>query len=376
MKHLPMMIVAMVLVVSGAALAQCGGGMAQMPGPAATGTAATDTPADQPAQPMAQAEWGGFTYVLRAQKLEKLDADGNAVKSVDVTCPMMGEGQMMGQGMTQSGETMMQGGCGMMSGQQGAMQGGCGMMSGQAMMSGQQGAMQGGCGMMSGQQATMQGGCPMSGQAVMSGQQGAMQGGCPMSGQAMMSGQQSGMQGGCSMMAMMGGGQMMGGQGMMGMGQGMKHGPSLTADASGVYLRHCRTLSTYDLDLNLTATEALQPSVCTMPASQAGGADERGINDGVVSLKVHPAQAGQGLSRLQLVVYGADMTPDAGAAVSAFIYPAGNAGAGKTVEVTGTDPGEFYGAADLSGAGASELAVRVKRPGMADEVVYYMLNVR
>lgn len=153
------------------------------------------------------------------------------------------------------------------------------------------------------------------------------------------------------------------------------HGPELTADADGVTLRCCTKLFAWDLDLNPTGTQDLRAENCGGGRCQ-GAVEERALVAGTVSLKTSRLCPKSGKLPLALVIKDAEGNADNSATVSAFLYPKGQPASGSGVELLGTDTGVFQGLAVLSESGAWELAVRVIRPGVADEVVYYMFDAK
>lgn len=168
---------------------------------------------------------------------------------------------------------------------------------------------------------------------------------------------------------------------------GEGHGPKLTADADGVYLKCQGKTFAWDLDLNVKDAPASGCSMgsaaggcgggsCSMAGWEKGPSENRGLQGGIASLKVRPMRLAAGVARVQLILFDTQLQPDGDATVSAFVYPTGQPEAGSVVEMTGTDAGEFHAAPELTEAGVWELAVRVIRPGSADEVVYYMLDVQ
>ncbi len=178
-----------------------------------------------------------------------------------------------------------------------------------------------------------------------------------------------------------------GGDGCAMRGGGEGHGPKLTADADGVYLKCRGNVFAWDLDLNPKAAPAAGCSMgsavggcggasCSMANWEKGPSENRGLQGGIVSLKTRPMRLSAGVARIQLTVLDTALAPDGDATVSAFVYPTGQLEAGSVVEMVGTDAGEFQAAPDLAAGGVWELSIRVVRPGSADEIVYYMLNVQ
>jgi len=197
------------------------------------------------------------------------------------------------------------------------------------------------------------------------------------------------------------------------------------ADAKGVYLLRGGELTVYDHDLNKVSTTVvcevtgdcsncpvcrgmMQQRKCGVgcmmheesegggPRGEMGGGScsgcralarsgrgatppgkalVRAIASGSVSVMHAPAVLTVGEADLHVHVDGVEGKGDAGAAVSAFVYPVGSPDAGKVAAMERVDPGRFMGTMALGAAGAYDLAVRVKRPGHSDEVVYFALRV-
>ncbi len=338
LKHF-MMTVALLALVAGVAVANCG----SCPSDATDTAVAADTGcggAARGASVQAVQDGYTYTYALNNGSLEKRKGCGMVVKAVKVDCPMLGaQAGMQGCGATVAAP----GGCGA----QAATTGGCGAR-----------AAAGACGACAAKtDGTKCGHCAAKAAAA------PAAGGCAARAAA----------GGC------GGG---------GCGDGPGNGPKLAADADGVYLKCQGKMFAWDLDLNPKAAPA---GGCSMGAgtggcgggSCSGGAgwekgpsENRGLQGGIASLKVRPMRLSAGTARIQFVVYDTALAPDGDATVTAFVYPTGQPEAGSGVEMVGVDTGEFRAAPELAEAGVWELAVRVTRPGVADEVVYYMLDVK
>lgn len=312
-----MMAVAVLVLAAGVALAQCGGPVAPMQG----GCGMTAAPAagsgcggGATMVASAQAVYDGYTYVFTGTTLEKRRSCGMVVKSVAVDC----EHECAAQAAN-TGERDVEGGFGTQT---------------------------------PGTRA-----CPASGAAT--------GGGCGMAGAG----------GGCGMMA--------GGQG---------RGPKLAADAEGVTLRCCGQTLSWDLELN--AREVAASAGCPMMGGEARGmqragcagcgmmswdrgpSDERGLAGGVAALQVRPCHPRVGTVSLRLTVSDTELQPDGDAAVTVFLYPSGRPEVGHRVELPGTEAGVSQGAVQFEQPGVWELAVRVTRPDVADEVIYYLLDVK
>lgn len=310
------------------------------------------------------AAWDGYIYILQNDTLKKLDHNLTEVKSIKLE---MAQPAMQGMGMQPHG--MMQGG--MMSGG-GRMQNDD--KPGPGSMSGPMGA---GPGMGSGSGMMMQGG-------MMSG--GMMQGG-------MMQGRNA----------------------------------QLAADVKGIYLLRAGQLTVFDHDLNkIASTQITEPG----PGSMSGGmgAMSGTMRDGMMSgsrggmmqgkmqrdgmqqggmmqgMSCPMMSAGMGddgpiglvssaqrriaegsLSITSMWVYPREASvhvnirDDAGqgvsnAVVSAFLYPKGKPerGVERPVYETG---GTFMVPCEFAAPGDYELALRIKRSGMADVLVYQHLSV-
>lgn len=346
-------LVVVALMVAGAAYAQCGmmartpaaeddapvspcmrgmqQGMQMRQGPMASMAGALDT-----------AVWGDFVYVLQGNMLEKRDMDGNVIKSVHL------------KDMEQTMEDIeAEGVCPM-----------CGMPMDHEAREGCPGAMMG----------------PM-----MHGQ------GQGMSGQGGMQGQGQGMH-------RMGGmhGQGMTEKGMRGMQRGKMYSKvELTADADGVYLLRGGQFTAFDHDLNQTkswravsetcmaaddsidcAMRGMQKAKCPTCRMMMGTMqEERGIEDGTITMWHRPAKLTPGMVRFQVQVDDLSDAGDADAKVNAYLYPKGDVDAGMGIPMHSVGGGHLYGMADVPMAGHWMLALRVMRPGMEDVKVYYDVPV-
>lgn len=198
----------------------------------------------------------------------------------------------------------------------------------------------------------------------------------------------------------------------------MMSNPSVAADAGGVYVLRAGEMTVYDLDLNkissaevidLNAELAPCPMCAEMGAqaepirargtgraiAMSGGAwgpnpnigeDERpklvgfsqprarAMMGGEVTLQNRPVSPSGGLVTLYIGVLDVNGEPNPKATVSAYLYRNDKPKSGSTVRLMRSGPGYSTGHPELAGAGPWELAVRVKRPGMADARVYFSLG--
>jgi len=115
--------------------------------------------------------------------------------------------------------------------------------------------------------------------------------------------------------------------------------------------------------------------VCRIRSHVRGEAIQRALKDGVVALVVRPRTLRVGEARFGVHLMTAARELDTDATATAYLYPSGSPGAGMRVPLTRLAGGRFYGARDVPRAGEWQLALRVQRPGMDDEVVYYDLQV-
>lgn len=81
----------------------------------------------------------------------------------------------------------------------------------------------------------------------------------------------------------------------------------------------------------------------------------------------------EGPKRLHVRVLRSDNAPDMTAKVTTFIYPKNEVDAGVALSVKPHGAGEFYANFDPNICDGDMLAVRVKRPGMHEQVVYFSL---
>lgn len=171
----------------------------------------------------------------------------------------------------------------------------------------------------------------------------------------------------------------------------------VSADDQGVYVLRAGKVYSYDLDLNQTKVYAALDTgnlawsrlcecavaemqdgscpVCRLRSHIRGEALQRALNEGVVALVVRPRMLKVGEARFGVHLMNTARQFDAAAGATAFIYPMGNPGSGMRVPLTRLAHGRFYGQRDIATAGNWQLALRVTRPGMADEMVYYNLMV-
>lgn len=98
----------------------------------------------------------------------------------------------------------------------------------------------------------------------------------------------------------------------------------------------------------------------------------RNIIDGCVQLGY--AGDDSGPQRLHIIVLRPDGGPDTTAKISAFAYPKTNVDAGRKLEFEGNGPGKFFAGFNPSECDGDTVAVRVKRPGMREQVVYFSLT--
>lgn len=323
----------MVVVTVLLALA-AGIGMAQCPrmGPPAP-PAQQDAPADPPMRgmgamagggPMAMmmamsdiATWGGYVYVVQGNTLEKRDAEGNVVKTIELNAP----GQMMWPRQGAGAGAMRGGGQGMMCGQQG----------GQGMMQGQRG-----------------------GQGMMQGRQG---------GQGMM--QPGGMMMCARLSADAQGVYLLRGGTITVFDHDLNRKASwrLPMAAGAGRGAMCQMRGGHE-----------QRPTCPM-CSEADRA-RRSIARGSVEMWHRPCLLAVGPARFYVRVFDADMQPDPRAQVSVYLYPEGDPDNGRGLQMQSLGAGEYYGLVNIPASGQWELAVRVMRPGMDDARVYYELPVR
>lgn len=303
----------------------------------------------------ALAVYEGNIYVVDGKVLKKLTSDMKEIKSIelDIACPMHSQ-KMQGKARP------------------GAKAGARGQMQGQRPRQGTRGKM------MRGQR-----GAGMR-QGMMRGQRGAgMQ-------QGMM---HRGMRGGCG-------------------------GLQIAADSTGVYVLHHGTLTRYDHDLNRVATKEVlkRPKMMQQDMRQQGPrqgmqgrphrgqmqgqrpqqhmqgrhmggmrqgrggqhapiAQRRSIKNGEVTLGYLPTELTTGQVDLRIHVLDINGEYDADAEVSAFLYPEGSTGTGKTLNLQSHRDGRFLAMANISNPGTWELGVRVSRPGTEDVKVYFPLQV-
>ena len=157
---------------------------------------------------------------------------------------------------------------------------------------------------------------------------------------------------------------------------GQARGPKLTADADGVYIKCCKKQFTYDLDLNLKGVQEVAGGGCGGGSCKGMASQDRALTGGMASLTMGPRWHASGKLPVQVTVLDAAMKPDADATVCAFIYAKGQPESGKKIEMAAAGAGVFEGVTVVAEPGARELAVRVTRPGMEDELVYYMLGAK
>ena len=169
----------------------------------------------------------------------------------------------------------------------------------------------------------------------------------------------------------------------------------LEADADGVYLLRGGHFTKFDHDLNKQkswdavsetclakddsvqcAMRQMQRAECPTCRMMTGRlVDERGIERGSVEMWHRPRVLTADTARFQVQVYDQARRGDREATVSAFIYPRGNVDAGMGVPIQSLGGGHFYGLTDIPHAGDWLLSVRVVRPGMDDQLLYYDLPV-
>ncbi|MHB8994813.1 MAG: hypothetical protein ACYC63_06165 [Armatimonadota bacterium] len=98
----------------------------------------------------------------------------------------------------------------------------------------------------------------------------------------------------------------------------------------------------------------------------------RNIIDGCVQLGYAGDESGP--QRLHVIVLRPDGGPDTSAKISAFAYPKTNVDAGRKLEFEGNGPGKFFAGFNPGECDGDTVAVRVKRPGMREQVVYFSLT--
>ena len=99
----------------------------------------------------------------------------------------------------------------------------------------------------------------------------------------------------------------------------------------------------------------------------------RAISGGSVKLSHHTQRRAEGSLILNLSILDEAGKPVESAVVSGFVYPEGNLAAGKGASFQPTCHGSLNAWLQPPAAEALELAVRVKRVGMADELLYFGL---
>ena len=173
---------------------------------------------------------------------------------------------------------------------------------------------------------------------------------------------------------------------------------AIQADEDGVRVLRAGRMYVYDHDLNQqTVVEIVDPTgpgwanLCECLVAEAAAGDcpvcairnrwrgepvEAALTEGFVKLHTRPAMRTPGLTRFGIHVHTVERDVlDADAQINAFVYPQGNPDAGMDVDTTRLGPGRFYGEARLEQPGTWELAVRVIRPGVEDERVYFDVEV-
>lgn len=115
--------------------------------------------------------------------------------------------------------------------------------------------------------------------------------------------------------------------------------------------------------------------VCAIRDRWRGEPIEAALDEGVVALYTRPMTRRAGITRFGVHVLDIDRDLDPDAQINAFVYPKGNPDAGMDVDITRLGAGRFYGESHLDKPGAYELAVRVIRPGVEDERVYFEVNI-
>ena len=223
---------------------------------------------------------------------------------------------------------------------------------------------------------------------------------CPGMGTGMGGGEhRQGMMQGHGMMQGQGG--MRQGHGMMGGRQNMQRGNMMScvrvqADENGVYLLRHGMFATFDHDLNkvkswqamcgecMNRDNVRQCAMRHMQRSQRPNCrmmmgamqEERTIDDGYVRMWHRPATITPGATRFQVQVNTLSGMGDDDAVVTAYLYPRDDVSAGVGVPMQSVGGGAFYGIADIPAAGMWELSLRIKRPGVDDVKVYYVLPVQ
>lgn len=168
----------------------------------------------------------------------------------------------------------------------------------------------------------------------------------------------------------------------------------IAADESGVRVMRAGRMYVFDNDLNQQRVVPLvNPDapgyrnlcecmagemedgtceVCAIRNRNRGMAIQRPLSEGVLALYHRPEMMQvPGTMHFGVHVFGLERRLDGDARVRGFIYPKGNPDAGLDVTFRRIAPGRFYSEAMLNRAGLWELAVRVMRPGMQDERVYF-----
>ena len=343
------------LLITGAAFAQCpmmsaaqgedgqmqmGGcargmqqGMQMQQGPMASMMSANES-----------AVFGDNVYMLQGNMLQKRDMEGNIVKSVQLTDmeqimdDMEAEGTCAVCGMPMDEET--RAGCPAVTG---APCPTCGMMHSEGMAMGE--------GMQDG--GMMQGGCPYMAEGATE-------------------------------------------EGMRGMQRGAMYSRvSIDADADGVYVLRGGQFSVYDHDLNQTKTwravseecragdDSVQCAMAEMRKADCPTCrmmlgsmqDERAIPGGMVRMWHRPAALRTGPARIQVQVNNASGMGVVNATVTGYLYPRGSVDQGMGVPLRSVGGGGYFGMVNIPRSGDWDLAVRVRRPGMEDQRVYYNLSV-
>ncbi len=108
-------------------------------------------------------------------------------------------------------------------------------------------------------------------------------------------------------------------------------------------------------------------------AERPGIEATRAISAGSVKLSHHTQRRAEGSLILNLSILDEAGKPIETTGVSAFVYPMGNLAAGKGASFQPTCNGSLNAWLRPPAGEGLELAVRVKRAGMADELIYFGL---
>ena len=103
---------------------------------------------------------------------------------------------------------------------------------------------------------------------------------------------------------------------------------------------------------------------------------DRHIQGGELLMAYRPSPLTPGQAMFSLFANDGAGQPDPAASITGFIYPEGDPGAGRSLQMAPMGGGHSMGTVTIPSAGNYELAVRVVRPNMQDAVVYFSLQVQ